>query len=60
VLVQKYNEAATINEFFCFGIDENMKVCKFDDTVVSMPTLFLSAGPKSRRSDVCIRFGFNA
>ena len=26
VLVQKYNEAATINEFFGFGMDENMKV----------------------------------
>ena len=32
VLVQKYNEAATINEFFGFGIDENMKVWKFDDS----------------------------
>ena len=32
VLVQKYNEAATINDFFCFGIDENMKVCKFHDS----------------------------
>ena len=32
VLVQKYNDAATINEFFGFGIDENMKVCKFDDS----------------------------
>ena len=32
VLVQKYNEAATINDFFGFGIDGNMKVCKFDDS----------------------------
>ena len=32
VLVQKYNEAVTINEFFGFGIDENMKVGKFDDS----------------------------
>ena len=32
VLVQKYNEAATINEFFGFGIDENVKINKFDDS----------------------------
>ena len=32
VLVQKYNEAATINDFFGFGVDENMKVCKSDDS----------------------------
>jgi hypothetical protein len=32
VLVQKYNEAVTINEFFGFGINEDMKVKQFDDS----------------------------
>ena len=32
VLVQKYNEAAAINVFLGFGIDENMNVGNFDDS----------------------------
>ena len=32
VLVQKYNDAATINDFFGFCINEDMKVKKIDDS----------------------------
>ena len=52
VLVQKYNEAATINEFFGFGIDENMKVGKFDDSsydVIAFDEFLFSDVPNLRR-----------
>ena len=52
VLVQKYNEAATINDLFGFGVDENMKVCKFDDSsydVIAFDEILISDVSNLRR-----------